>query len=68
MRAYVVKTAHGYLYPLLGTVSFTDEPSHAGHFLIADEAHVLAQIFGYTEERYEVIAIDIPDQHMPARC
>lgn len=60
MRTYVVKTAHGYLYPLQGTVSFTDDERHAGHFLAADEAHVLAQIFGYTEERYEVIAIDMP--------
>lgn len=62
MRTYVVKTAHGYLYPFRDSISFTDDESHAGHFLAADEAHVLAQIFGYTEERYQVIAIDTPDR------
>ena len=62
MRTYVVKTANGYLYPFQGTVSYTDEERHAGHFLLVDEAHVMAQMFGYTEERYEIIAIDMPDR------
>ena len=61
MRTYVVKTANGYLYPFRGSVSFTDDLDHAGHFLIADEAHVIAQIFGYTEERYEVIPVEMPE-------
>jgi hypothetical protein len=62
MRTYVVKTANGYLYPFQGAVSYTDDETHAGHFLMAEEAHVLAQMFGYTEERYEVIAIDMLDR------
>ncbi|WP_147383886.1 hypothetical protein [Noviherbaspirillum sedimenti] len=62
MRTYVVKTGDGYLYPMQGSISFTDDLEHAGHFLAADEAHVIAQLFGYTEERYRVIAIDLPER------
>ncbi|QAU34510.1 hypothetical protein [Janthinobacterium sp. 17J80-10] len=61
MRMYVVKTDHGYLYPFRGAVSFTDNESHAGLFLQAEEAHVIAQVFGYTEERYSVIAVEIAE-------
>lgn len=59
MRMYVVKTDNGYLYPFQGAVSFTDDEFHAGLFLLEEEAHVIAQVFGYTEERYSVISIDI---------
>lgn len=62
MRTYVVKTGDGYLYPFRGFVSFTDDLDHAGYFLAAEEAHVIAQLFGYTEERYLVIAVDMPDR------
>ncbi|HCY61672.1 MAG TPA: hypothetical protein DHV59_02270 [Oxalobacteraceae bacterium] len=62
MRTYVVKTANGYLYPFQGAISFTDDQAHAGHFLMPDEAHILAQIFGYTEERYEIIAVEMPER------
>jgi len=59
MRAYVVKTDDGYLYPVQGAVSWTDDESHAGRFLQEDEAHLIAQMFGYTEDRYQVIAVEI---------
>ena len=59
MRMYVVKTENGYLYPFRGAVSFTDNESHAGLFLLAEDAHVIAQVFGYTEERYSVIPVEI---------
>ncbi len=64
MRTYVVKTENGYLYPFQGSVSFTDDESHAGHFLLVDEAHVIAQIFGYLEEQYQVIAVEIPEERL----
>ncbi len=63
MRTYVIQTADGYLYPFEGAVSLTDEIEHAGHFLAADEAHVIAQIFGYTDGRYQVIAVEMPAQN-----
>lgn len=61
MRMYVVKTDHGYLYPFRGAVSFTDIESHAGLFMQAEEAHVIAQVFGYTEDRYSVIAVEVAE-------
>ncbi len=61
MRAYVVKTGDGYLYPFQGAVSFTDDEQHAGHFLQEEEAHVIAQVFGYLEEQYQVIPVEIAD-------
>lgn len=61
MRMYVVKTNNGYLYPFRGAVSFTDNESHAGLFVLEEEAHVIAQVFGYTEERYSVIAVEIAE-------
>lgn len=56
MQAYVVRTGDGYLYWVQNSVSFTEDERHAGHFMTADEAHVIAQLFGYNEGRYEVIA------------
>ena len=58
---YIVKTENGYLYPFRGAVSFTDDQFYAGLFLLEEEAHVIAQVFGYTEERYDVIAVDIAE-------
>lgn len=59
MRAYIVKTSDGYLYPNEGDVSFTDNETHAGHFLNTEEAHDTAQGLGYPEGNYQVIPIDV---------
>lgn len=59
MRMYVVRTDQGYLYSYQGAVSFTDIESHAGLFMQAEEAHVIAQVFGYTEDRYSVVAVEV---------
>lgn len=61
MRTYIVKTAQGYLYSREGMVSYTDDETHAGHFLSQEEAHVIARVFGYAEGRYQVISVDVPD-------
>lgn len=61
LRIYVVKTANGYLYPFQGSVSFTDDEQHAGGFADEEEAHVIAQVFGYAEGSYQVIPLDYPE-------
>jgi hypothetical protein len=60
MHTYIVKTEDGYLYLYEGKVSFTDDESHAGHFRNEEEAHVTAQLFGYSEVNYKVIPVACP--------
>jgi hypothetical protein len=40
-------------------VSFTDDERHAGHFLPADEAYVIAQVNGYTEEHLHATPVEM---------
>lgn len=64
MRAYIVKTGDGYLYPYEGDVSFTDDENHAGHFLNTDEAHGTAQGLGYAEGSYQVTPVDVKSDNL----
>lgn len=64
MRAYIVKTQDGYLYPFAGDVSLTDDASQAGHFLSAGEARELAESRGYYDGGFDVLRIDIEEDKM----
>lgn len=64
MRAYIVKTGDGYLYPYEGDVSFTEDEAHAGRFLNTEEARDTAQGLGYTEGNYQVIPIDVKSDNL----
>lgn len=59
MRAYIVKTGDGYLFPYEGDVSFTDNERQAGHFSNINEAHDTAKGIGYVAGNYQIIPVEV---------
>jgi len=61
MRAYIIKTGDGYLYPFAGDLSLTADESQAGYFRSVDEARGIAQERGYYDGGFEIIAVEVDD-------
>ncbi|HYD95553.1 MAG TPA: hypothetical protein VEC01_09540 [Noviherbaspirillum sp.] len=64
MRAYIVKTPDGYLYPFAGDVSLTDDQALAGHFLSIEEAREIAESRGYYNGGFNIIRVDVEQDQL----
>ncbi|MDB5798866.1 MAG: hypothetical protein JWP36_2768 [Paucimonas sp.] len=64
MHKYVVKTPDGYLYPFAGDASLTDDPEQAQQFASTDEARTTAEQFGYIDDHFEIIPVDLLRRHI----
>lgn len=60
MKAFVVKTADGYLCPRDGDVGWTSQLDEAGHFFDQGEAGDTAELAGYGAGEFEVVPVDTP--------